>query len=122
MTNSDRAGICLILALLLTGCASVSGNIRDGNFSYQAKDVSINHFGINYSISLPMRVGSEDVTALTHATDCEKSAGTLQIKDKSGSELASYTVSTQGTSGADKIFKHLCELNPKLVRVMRGCS
>ena len=108
--------------LLLSGCASVGSNINDGKFSYQSKDVDIKHFGINYSISIPLRVGDEDVTALTHASDCEVGKGTLQIRAKDGSELASYPVSTQNTQGPDKIFAHLCKLNPNLVRIVRGCS
>lgn len=109
-------------ALSLTACASLNSQISDGQYTYQAKDVDIKHFGINYSISLPIRVDDQDVIALTHATDCEAGKGTLQIRAKDGSELASYPATTQGSKGSDKIFKHLCELNPKLVRIVRGCS
>lgn len=109
-------------ALSLTACASLNSQISDGQYTYQAKDVDIKHFGINYSISLPIRVDDQNVIALTHATDCEASKGTLQIRTKDGNELASYPASTQGSKGSDKIFKHLCELNPKLVRIVRGCS
>lgn len=112
----------LLGLLLLSGCASVGSNINDGKFSYQAKDVNIQHFGINYSISIPMRVGDEDVTALTHASDCEAGKGTLQIRAKDGTELASYPVNTRNSAGPDKIFTHLCKLNPNLVRIVRGCS
>ncbi len=109
-------------ALCLTGCASLNSQISDGQYTYQAKDVDIKHFGINYSISMPIRVDDQDVIALTHATDCEAGKGTLQIRTKDASELASYPASTQGTKGSDKLFKHLCDLNPKLVRIVRGCS
>ena len=114
--------LVLATALSLTGCASLNSQISDGQYTYQAKDVDIKHFGINYSIRLPLKIGDDDVIALTHATDCEAGKGTLQIRAKDGSELASYPASTQGPTGSDKIFKHLCELNPKLVRIVRGCS
>lgn len=117
-----RSLFVLAAAIGLTGCASLNIQISDGQYTYQAKDVDIKHFGINYSISLPLKIGDEDVIALTHATDCEAGKGTLQIRAKDGSELASYPASTQGPTGSDKIFKHLCELNPKLVRIVRGCS
>lgn len=117
-----RSLFVIAAAIGLTGCASLNSQISDGQYTYQAKDVDIKHFGINYSISLPLKIGDEDVIALTHATDCEAGKGTLQIRAKDGSELASYPASTQGPTGSDKIFKHLCELNPKLVRIVRGCS
>jgi major membrane immunogen (membrane-anchored lipoprotein) len=114
--------IVLAAAMSLTGCAGLNSQISDGQYSYQAKDVDIKHFGINYSISLPIKVGDQDLIALTHATDCEAGNGTLQIRAKDGSELASYPASTRGSKGSDKLFKHLCDLNPKLVRIVRGCS
>ncbi len=114
--------LVITASLSLTGCASLNSQINDGQYTYQAKDVDIKHFGINYSMSLPLRVDNQDVFALTHATDCEAGKGTLQIRAKDGSELASYPVSIQESKGADKLFKHMCKLNPKLVRIVRGCS
>ena len=114
--------LVIAAALSLTGCTSLNSQINEGQYAYQAKDVDIKHFGINYSISLPIRVDDQDVIALTHASDCEAGKGTLQIRAKDGSELTSYPASTQGSKGSDKIFKHLCDLNPKLVRIVRGCS
>ena len=120
--NTVRVALLLAAAISISGCASLNSNISDGQYTYQAKDVDIKHFGINYSISLPLKVGDQDVIALTHASDCETGKGTLQIRAKDGSELASYPVSTDGPKGQDKIFKRLCELNPKLVRIVRGCT
>jgi hypothetical protein len=120
--NLNTLSLAITVALSLTACSSLNSQISDGHYTYQAKDVDIKHFGINYSISLPIRVDDQDVIALTHATDCEASKGTLQIRTKDGNELASYPATTQGSKGTDKIFKHLCDLNPKLVRIVRGCS
>lgn len=117
-----RVVLFLLASTTLVGCASLNSNIDDGKYSYQSKDVDIKHFGINYSISLPLKVGDEEVVALTHATDCEAGKGTLQIRAKDGSEITSYKVDTQQNQGPDKIFAHLCKLNPKLVRIVRGCS
>lgn len=111
----------LLMIPVISGCAGLSTGIRDGNFTYASKDVSINHFGVNYSISIPLKVADQQVTAQTLASDCEAGLGTLKILTLQPGDDVSYAVKVSGNSSPDKIFKHLCEKNPKLVRIVRGC-
>ncbi len=117
-----RFMMALLLGSALNGCAGLSSGISDGNYAYGAKDVSINHFGVNYSISIPLKVADQQVTAQTLASDCEAGHGTLKILTAQPVEDLSYAVQISGNSGPDKIFKDLCDKNPKLVRIVRGCS
>ena len=110
------------LLLILTGCAGVSYDISRGQYSYGAKDVEINHFGFNYSISIPLNVRDQRLTAQTLASDCETGSGSLKIFSTKTKEDHMYSVSVNGKSSQDDIFKYLCERNPKLVRAVRGCS
>jgi len=107
---------------MLTGCAGVSHDISRGQYSFGAKDVDINHFGFNYSISIPLNVGDQRVTAQTLASDCEAGSGSLKIFGNKTDDIHLYPVSVKGQSAQDEIFKFLCDKNPKLVRAVRGCS
>ena len=110
------------LSSLLTACGSLSSRIDSGDYSYAAKDVSINHFGVNYSISIPLQVEDRRVTAQTLASDCESGTGSLKILTGQADDDLAYPVKTNSSTAPDKIFKFLCDKNPKLVRVVRGCS
>ena len=113
--------LCGLLAIL-TGCAGVSDNISRGQYSYGAKDVDINHFGFNYSISIPLNVRDQRVTAQTLASDCEAGSGSLKIFSSKTDGDHIYSVSVKGQNAQDEIFKFLCDKNPKMVRAVRGCS
>lgn len=116
----------LLAPILLTACSMLSSGVSRGiansEYTYTAKDVSINHFGVNYSINQQLKVNDEPVTAQTLASDCENSAGTLKILTGKPEADIEYPVTLNGNKPQDKIFKHLCDKNPKLVRIVRGCS
>ena len=124
MTASKYAA--LLAPFLLTACSmfssGVSRGIANSEYIYTANDVSINHFGVNYSINQPLKVNDERVTAQTLASDCESGTGTLKILTGKPEDDVDYPVTLNGNKPQDKIFKHLCDKNPKLVRVVRGCS
>ena len=125
--SSTEIGVRVLLFLLgltslLTACGSLSSHINSGDYSYAAKDVSINHFGVNYSISIPLQVRDQRVTAQTLASDCESGTGSLKILTGEADADLAYPVKTNSNTAPDTLFKFLCDKNPKLVRVVRGCS
>jgi hypothetical protein len=98
----------VFLTILLTGCASLSTNIADGNFKYVSTDVSVSPFGANYSIDTLLEIGNQRVTATTMATSCEKNFGTLDIKGKDYFDRPSLPVTRNGNKKEDQIFNYMC--------------
>lgn len=98
----------VFLTVFLTGCASVSTNIANGNFNYVSTDVSVTPFGSNYSLVALLEVGNERVTASTVATDCQQNFGTLNIKGKDYFDSPSLSVAQSGNKKKDYIFNYIC--------------
>lgn len=98
----------VLLTVFLTGCASLSTNIANGNFKYVSNDVSVTPFGSNYSLTTLLEVGSERVTASTVATDCQQNFGTLNIQGKDYFDRPSLGVAQSGSKKEDYIFNYIC--------------
>lgn len=96
-------------AVGLTGCASLSSSISNGNFQYASSDVSVSPFGSNYQITTLLNVAGQRVKAQTYASDCEKDLGTLRIEGKDYFDRPMLNVAKGGNKKEDEIFKYMCD-------------